>query len=723
MGNQPEVGILVSYKEVNADVPAKAEDKFTNLDKKVRDTSQAFRNLADGALMLSNQFSAMGNNAIQGFAQFDQSMANVNSIVVGTQEEIDMLREKADQMGRDMPVSAQAAADGFYQLASAGKDATDIMEISDGVMQTSIATATDFARVASIVTGVQDVWKVSNEDLMTVQDTLMNTVKGYKTNMDELGLTLGYVAKSAETLGLDLATTGALIGKVRQENIDASTAGTGLRMVFAQLSSAVVATEGPLLAVKDAIVNNNDGSLNLQATLMNIRPILEGFGTDAERVAFLNQTFGARAATVAKILIDQADSIDTAAESLRVSGSVVEAYEIQAEGAQNQMEIMNSKYEEQQRVLGEKLLPAQMKILDMKIKLLEATNKLPGPLGEYAGGVMLAASEMSSFLVPLSLMINGMRAFNLANIKATASMVIHKVAQGASTAATWALQAAQWALNAAMYANPIILVVVAVVALAAWIGFLIYKYEELSDGMKAYLYWVLFGLGPIGWLIAAILLVVKHGDELKALLYKIGDGFKALWEAIKNGIREHIERSLEAFNKLMDFKKMAQEKAIEFVSELVNGIVQRVKDAWSVVWGKIKEVFDFGKRAYEAGQEFLEKFADGIVDAVEGVKGKIEDGVGKIAGFFGGSPPEFGPLKDAMDKGGPAFIKRYMENMMNGMDLNTGNQDNSRNMNWYGDYSPTINDAGWSVRNERDESIIIEEFENALKLMRRESFR
>jgi len=605
-------------------------------------------------------------------------MANVNSIVSGSAEEIAQLRIKAEQMGRELPVSAEEAAKGFYQLASAGKSATDIMSIADGVMKTSIATATDFATTSAIVTAAQDVWKYSNEELTEAEDTLLNVVKGFKTTLPELGISLQYVGKMAQTLGIDLATTGGMIGMLRQEGLDASTAGTGLRMTLAKLSSAATATEGPLVQIKEAIVSNANGSLNLQATLQNLRPILNQFGTDAEKVAFLNQVFGARAATAAKILIDQANNINSTADAMRQSGSMMEAYDVQAQGTQNQLEILNSTYEEQQRILGEKLLPTQIKLLELKIKLLETMNSLPGPLGDIAGGFMLATGEMSSFLVPLGMILNSMSILRLRTIKATASLIAHKIATVAATVATWAHKVAQDALNISMIANPIGLVIAAIVVLIAIVVAIIAYYDKMSVTMKRVALAFLFLLGPITAVIAIIILLVKHWDEVKVAIYAIGDAFVWLGDMIKKAVKWYVNYLITFWSTVFKLGKMVYQFAANFAKNLFQGIVDVASRVWDKVWGALKKVFDFGKKAYEAGKDFLKQFVDGIVNTVSAVTDPIKNVAGKIAGFFGGSPPHYGPLKEAMDKGGPAFIEGYVKNMLGTINIPGGMTDNSR---------------------------------------------
>jgi phage-related protein len=82
-------------------------------------------------------------------------------------------------------------------------------------------------------------------------------------------------------------------------------------------------------------------------------------------------------------------------------------------------------------------------------------------------GVGDLASGFANFLVPMAAVLSSTNALSIAQVKATVTGIGQKVAMVAGTVATGAMTAAQWLLNAAMTANPIGLVILAIVALVA----------------------------------------------------------------------------------------------------------------------------------------------------------------------------------------------------------------------------------------------------------------
>lgn len=641
----PKVKVIIAYDEVGADVIDAVPGKIKGMGMRVSDTQQAFANLARGAMMAADQVNSFASGSITALAGFDQAMANTASIVQGSQEDIERLRELAEKIGRDMPVSAQQAAEGFYMLASAGKSANEIMKLGPEIMKLSIATGSDFATTANVVTAALDSWGMSADETTRVNDILMNTVKSFKTTLPELAISLQYVASAAANLGVPVETTSAAIGLLRQRGLDASMAGTGLRMMMSKLAAAASATEGPLLVVKEALVQNADGTLNLSATMQNLQGILSNVDP-LERQAILTQVFGTRAAAAASILMEESASLDELSAKMSESGAVAEAYKVQSEGVANQLQVLQSRYEEQQRALAEQLLPAQIAVTEAKIKFLHALNDLPGPLGKVGGGLMMVMSNLASMAMPLFLVITGLRGLTLASIQATAANYAHAIAQGVRTAATWLATAAQWALNAAMYANPIGLIILAILALIAVVILLWKNWDKVVAGLKKLWGWL---KKVAGWI--------------------LGVGKKA-WEAYK----ESVKNTWEGLKNLGGWLKDKGAKAWDMYKENVKRTIGALKNlgGWAKAEGKkilgklredILEALNIAKAAYEKGKEFIKKFVEGIKDALGAAKDTVEDALGPLKKLFGGSPPETGPLKEAWEKGGPAFVKAYMGNL------------------------------------------------------------
>ncbi len=115
-----------------------------------------------------------------------------------------------------------------------------------------------------------------------------------------------------------------------------------------------------------------------------------------------------------------------------------------------------------------------------------------------------------------------------------ASYVAQTVASGAATAA-------QWLLNAAMDANPIMLVVLAVVALVAVFYYLYNSNETVRNAIN----WLFDGLKALGGYIMGGLMAAWNG--LLTILKPITDALGKLWSAISN---KGAQNSTSVFSQL-----------------------------------------------------------------------------------------------------------------------------------------------------------------------------
>jgi tape measure domain-containing protein len=178
------------------------------------------------------------------------------------------------------------------------------------------------------------------------------------------------------------------------------------------------------------------------------------------------------------------------------------------------------------------------------------------------------AQQANTIAMTESNAINGMGTLQLARYRA--AQVASKIATFAASAATKAWAAAQWLLNAAMSANPIGLVIIAVVALGVAF-FVLWKksqtfrrivtgaFNGVKNAAMAVWGWIkshwpllvsIIG-GPLG---IAVVLVIKHFNQIvnfvKKLPGRIASAASGMWDGVKNAFRSAINWIITAWNNL-----------------------------------------------------------------------------------------------------------------------------------------------------------------------------
>lgn len=237
---------------------------------------------------------------------------------------------------------------------------------------------------------------------------------------------------------------------------------------------------------------------------------------------------------------------------------------------------------------------------------------LAGAMGDIGGGLEAAGlggfgTALEALSTPLmfaaglgDLLAVSMESLKLATLKETAANVANRASSIASAAAQKAQTAAQWALNAAMEANPIGLIIVAVVAL-----------------------------------VVGLVLLYKKSEKFREIVHKVGEiGRKAIgWvvDAIGDLVGWVKDKAPAAFNTLKNVAiKVFHAIPTVFVIEKIIELIGWVKD-------KLPSALDHAKDA-------AVKAFDKITAPIRAVVNWVQNLIDKIAGIHWPEPP--GWVKD-----------------------------------------------------------------------------
>lgn len=223
-------------------------------------------------------------------------------------------------------------------------------------------------------------------------------------------------------------------------------------------------------------------------------------------------------------------------------------------------------------------------------------------LADLAGG-------MAMFVIPtLSAMTTGMLSNAVATARSTVASVANRVASIAAAAASKAWAAAQWVLNAALSANPIGLVIIAVVALVAAI---IIAYKR-SETFRRIVQTAMRGVQvAFGWVLAKVqqLLAWIRGNWPRLLAILTGPIGLAVrwiltrWDTIRTGVVSRTQALIS----------------------YVRGIPGRIRGALG----------DLGGLLRNAGARVIQGFIDGIRGGFDRVRSELNRLTGMLPDWKG----------------------------------------------------------------------------------------
>lgn len=225
---------------------------------------------------------------------FESQMSRVKAISGATGKEFEALQNQAIQLGADTAFSANEAAQGMENLASAGFTTSEIMKAMPGMMDLAASSGEDLASSADIAASTLRGFNLEADKAGHVADVLAKNAADTNAAVADTGEAMKYVAPIAYSMGLSLEEVTAAIGELANAGIKGSQAGTTIRSALTSLAkpSNEAATlmknlgfeafdaNGKLYPLKDIIGNLNSSLSGLTAEQKQ-NAVATIFGTEA----------------------------------------------------------------------------------------------------------------------------------------------------------------------------------------------------------------------------------------------------------------------------------------------------------------------------------------------------------------------------------------------------------------------------------------------------------
>lgn len=201
---------------------------FTSLQAKVAGVAAAI-----GTYFSARLFSASVDSA----REFESAMSAVQAAAGASGEELDALRAAAEEAGATTKYTSVEAAGALENLAKAGLNATQAVQALPAVLDLASAGGVSLGESSEFITKAVAGMGLSFAEAGRVADVLAMGANASNTSVQGLAQALSYAAPTANSLGLSLEQTVAIIGKFADAGIDASRAGTALNSILAQFSN------------------------------------------------------------------------------------------------------------------------------------------------------------------------------------------------------------------------------------------------------------------------------------------------------------------------------------------------------------------------------------------------------------------------------------------------------------------------------------------------------
>ena len=329
------------YKDValsmgeNSKQARKLKAEVTKLDSKLKkvdkSAGQFQRNVGNYPKVFSGAAASIGaaflsvtalvrvfGDAIKRTREFEQTNANLASVLGTTSDNIKELTNDAKRLGAETSFSASQVSKLQTEFAKLGFNKQEILNATEATLSLAAATGTDLSEAAAVAGATMGGFGLDAKETQRVVDVMAKSFSTSALDMEKFRESMKDAAPAAKAVGVDIERTTALLGSLANAGISGSKAGTALKAGFIELNAAGIDLDEGLLQIV-----NSQNKLETATALVGKRAatsflvLADGVDTTKELEEGLNNAGGA-----AKKMADT--QLDTLSGSIKILDSAWE---------------------------------------------------------------------------------------------------------------------------------------------------------------------------------------------------------------------------------------------------------------------------------------------------------------------------------------------------------------------------------------------------------------
>lgn len=332
--------------------------------------------------------------SVRAGAEFDSSMSQVAATMGTTVDQIENLRDFAQEMGSTTAFSATQAADALNYMALAGYDAETSMEMLPNVLNLAAAGGIDLARASDMITDAQSALGLELPETTAMVDQMARAASMSNTSVEQLGdafLTIGATASNLQGGTNELAT---VLGVLADNGIKGAEGGTHLRNMILSLTNPTN-TAGDVLDELGIHIYDTEGNMRSMVDIIyDLQQSMEGM-TQAEQDAAVGAIFNrADMASVNALLSTEITRYDELSEAIGNStGAASDMADTQLDNLAGDVTLFQSALEGAQIAISDALTPTLREFVQLGSEGLSSVTQ-----GFQEGGLEGAMSALGEWL-------------------------------------------------------------------------------------------------------------------------------------------------------------------------------------------------------------------------------------------------------------------------------------------------------------------------------------
>lgn len=247
--------------------------------------------------------------AVNAAATFEKKMDYFGAVNNATAKEMEKVRAKALELGRDGQFSANQIADAFVEMGKAGVSVKDITDgLAEAVINLASAADIKLTEATNILTSQLQTYHLGVDQAVHITNELAGAANASIVDVSDLGVSFKYVGGVAYALGISFDSTTDALSLLGKAGIRGSTAGTSLRQIMVSLAGGTDKAKAQLEDL--GIITKNGSNLFFDAhgkakSLAEVFQILQDHTkglTQQQQLMAFRTIFNNRALAAAEIL-------------------------------------------------------------------------------------------------------------------------------------------------------------------------------------------------------------------------------------------------------------------------------------------------------------------------------------------------------------------------------------------------------------------------------------
>lgn len=333
----PGINIELTVRDKGSAAVRRVDKDLRGLDKTTRTVDKTFSQVSGTFTKFAGVLGVgLGIEAVRrGFVdtinvqrEYGTALSDLSAISGATGKQLDFLSDQSREFGRTTTLSATESVVAFKLIASAKPDLLESSEALAAVTREAItlaeAATIDMPLAAKTLGASLNQFDLAASQSNRVINVLAAGAKFGASEISQTALALKESGTVAASANISFEETNAAIQALASVSIVGSQAGTNLRNVILKLQ--------------------NEGIDELDPAVVGLTQSLKNLGEQGLSNTELSKIFGLESVTAAKVLIDQADAVESLTEKLTGTATATEQADTKTKTLDGDIDKLSNSY-------------------------------------------------------------------------------------------------------------------------------------------------------------------------------------------------------------------------------------------------------------------------------------------------------------------------------------------------------------------------------------------